>query len=145
MLRFWHRVDDPWSHLLLQVLPRLLATYDLGLECVTLPCPLLDSAPRPDLLARHALRDALNLREHLEIGFDSDGAVPDAALAALASQRLLAVADAAEYLKLATSLGNALWSPYSRICVPGWAGGGCGWGVGGGCWRCLNYTTEAAP
>ena len=110
MLRFWHRVDDPWSHLLLQVLPRLLATYDVGLECVTLPCPLLDYAPRPDLLARHALRDALNLREHLEIGFDSDGAVPDAALAALASQRLLAVADAAEYLKLATSLGNALFA-----------------------------------
>ncbi len=110
MLRFWHRVDDPWSHLLLQVLPRLLATYDVALECVTLPCPLPDYAPRPDLLVRHALRDALNLREHLDIGFDSNGALPDAAMAALANQRLLAVTEAAQYLPLATALGDALFA-----------------------------------
>ncbi len=110
MLRFWHRVDDPWSHLLLQVLPRLLATYDVALDCVTLPVPLRDYAPRPDLLARHALRDALNLRDHLDITFDSNGALPDPALAALANRRLLAVTDAAVYLRLATALGNALFA-----------------------------------
>lgn len=110
MLRLWHRVDDPWSHLLLQVLPRLLATYEVTLECVTLPVPLPDYAPRPDMLARHALRDALNLREHLELSFESNGVLPEAAMVMLANRRLLAVSDPAEYLPLATALGNALFA-----------------------------------
>lgn len=109
-LRFWHRVDDPWSHLLLQVLPRLLATYEVTLDCVTLPLPLPEFAPRPDLLDRHALRDCRNLREHLDLAFESNGAVPDAAEAMLANQRLLAVTDPAEFLPLATALGNALFA-----------------------------------
>lgn len=110
MLRLWHRVDDPWSHLLLQVLPGLLATYDVALECITLPMPPLDYAPRPDLLARHALRDALNLCEHLDLGFECNGALPDPSLAALATRRLLAVSDAAAYVPLALKLGAALFA-----------------------------------
>jgi len=122
-LRFYHRVDDPWSYLLLQLLPRLLEVFDVGLECITMPFPTLDFAPRPDLLSRHALRDACDMQRHCELEFDSNGALPEPALVALASQRLLAVTDSAEYLVLARALGAALFrgdaAAVEALCATG--------------------------
>lgn len=109
MLRFFHRVDDPWSFLLAQLLPGLLDAYDIGLECITVPFPTLDFAPRPDLLTAHALRDALDLARHCDLAFDGDGTPPDPALAALAAARLLDVHAPAAYLALAVRLGTALF------------------------------------
>lgn len=109
MLRFFHRVDDPWSYLLAQLLPGLLDAYDVGLECITLPFPTLEFAPRPDLLTAHALRDARDLARHCDVEFDSDGTPPDPALVELASARLLDVQAPAEYLALAVQLGAAVF------------------------------------
>jgi 2-hydroxychromene-2-carboxylate isomerase len=110
MLVFYHRVDDPWSHLLLQVLPQMLATYDVGLECVTVPLPPEVFFPRPDLVARHALRDATDLARHCVLEFRSSGKPPSPELATLASARLLAEeGDTAAYLALARTLGDALF------------------------------------
>jgi 2-hydroxychromene-2-carboxylate isomerase len=110
MLVFYHRVDDPWSHLLLQLLPPLLATYDVGLRCVTLPLPPTEYFPRPDLAARHALRDAADLARHCELAFATSGQPPSPALAEAAAARLLnAEGDAAGYLALARELGDALF------------------------------------
>lgn len=109
-LRFYHRVDDPWSHLLLQVLPQLLATYAVELECVTVPLPPFDYFSRPDMVARHALRDAQDLRRHCELEFESTGSPPPAALVEAATRRLLAADGPAEgYLPLAAKLGAALF------------------------------------
>lgn len=111
MLVFYHRVDDPWSHLLLQLLPALLATYDVKLACVTLPLPPEAYFPRPDLVARHALRDAADLSRHCMLDFRSSGRPPSAEWAALASARLLAAeGDSAAYLTLASALGEALFT-----------------------------------
>ena len=75
-LRFYHRPDDPWSHLLLQVLPRLMQSYHVEIECVTVPFPDVVHAPRPQLLARHALRDARDLAAYYQVEFESNGALP---------------------------------------------------------------------
>jgi len=110
-LRFHHRPDDPWSHLLLQVLPRLVAVYDVTLRCITVPLPPREYFPRPDLVARHALRDAHDLARHHVLDFEGHGQQPRDELTALASRRLLGVEhDALEYLALARRLGDALFS-----------------------------------
>ena len=110
-LHFHHRPDDPWSHLLLQVLPRLLETYDVALTCTTLPLPPREHFPRPELVARHALRDARDLARHCALRMDTSGRPPAPELAALASRRLLAAEhDAAGYLLLAQQLGDALFA-----------------------------------
>ena len=110
-LRFHHRPDDPWSHLLLQVLPRLIAVYDVTLRCITMPLPPRGHFPRPDLVVRHALRDARDLARHCELEFDGNGQPPPDALTAMATRRLLAVEhDAFEYIALARQLGDALFA-----------------------------------
>ncbi|CAN5691206.1 DsbA family protein [soil metagenome] len=110
-LTFHHRPDDPWSHLLLQLLPQLVGVYDVTLRCITVPLPPREHFPRPDLVARHALRDAQDLARHCELAFTSNGQPPSDALAALASRRLLAAEhDAPEYIALARQLGDALFA-----------------------------------
>ena len=109
-LRFYHRPDDPWSHLLLQLLPRLMQTYRVGLECITVPFPDVVHAPRPQLLARHALRDARDLAAYYQVEFASNGELPAAAAVALADRALLVPATSEAYLRLAYRLGAALFS-----------------------------------
>lgn len=110
-LRFHHRPDDPWSHLLLQMLPGLVAVYDVTLRCITVPLAPREHFPRPDLVARHAIRDAHDLARHCELDFTSNGQPPPEALTALASRRLLAAEhDAPSYLALARRLGDALFA-----------------------------------
>jgi 2-hydroxychromene-2-carboxylate isomerase len=110
-LKFHHRADDPWSHLLLQVLPRLVAVYDVTLRCITMPLPRREHFPRPELVARHALRDAQDLARHCDLEFAGNGEPPPDDLTALVSRRLLAAEhDALEYLALARQLGDALFA-----------------------------------
>ena len=109
-LRFYHRPDDPWSHLLLQVLPRLMQAYRVEVECMTVPFPDLMHAPRPQMLANHALRDACDLASCYDIAFESNGKLPDDASVALASRALLASRASGDYLQLAYRLGVALFS-----------------------------------
>ncbi len=124
-LHFHHRPDDPWSHLLLQVLPSLLDRYDVALRCTTLPLPPREHFPRPELVARHALRDAHDLARHCALSFDSSGRPPPADLAMLASRRLLAAEhDAPAYLVLARQLGDALFAEdearLRALCTGAW-------------------------
>jgi len=109
-LRFYHRVDDPWSHLLLQVLPRLQTTYDVNIECFTVPVAPPEYSPRADMLDCHALRDAQDLCRYFELHFSTNGLAPSKAAAALAARCLLSVADSSLYLDLAQSLGEALFT-----------------------------------
>lgn len=110
VVRLYHRVDDPWSHLLLQVLPPLLETYDVALECITVPLPPAEHFPRPDLVMRHALRDAQDLSRHCHLDFATTGLQPAIKLVDLANARLLqAQDDPNEYLALARALGEALF------------------------------------
>lgn len=110
-LLFHHRPDDPWSHLLLQVMPRLLTVYDVTLRCITVPVPPREYYPRPDLVARHALGDARDLMRHYELQFESNGQTPCKELTELISRKLLSVeSDTLQYLALAQRLGNALFA-----------------------------------
>lgn len=108
-LRFFHRADDPWSHLLLQVMPRLLRAYDVELTCITVPFPDIEHAPRPEMLARHALRDARDLAAHCDVEFETDGHLPAQPAVALASRALLALETTGDYLAVGARIGTALF------------------------------------
>lgn len=57
-LEHYHRVDDPHSQLLLEVLPGLCARAELTLETVLVAPGGPDVAPQPEMLARYACFDA---------------------------------------------------------------------------------------
>ncbi|WP_333827970.1 DsbA family protein [Pararhodobacter sp.] len=110
LLTVFHRPDDPWSVLLLQCLPGLVAQYDVQLRFVTVPLPGPDFAPRPPALMANGLRDAADLRRHLALAFPAEPRAPDPADTALATRILLARRDSASYLDTALTLGAALFA-----------------------------------
>lgn len=109
-LQFYHRVDDPWSHLLLQVLPQLPRSYDVEIECLTVPLAPPDYSPRPQMLAAHALRDVIDLCRYYQLEFVPDARLPSEEAAGRASRRLLSAPDSVQYLAMAQALGTALFA-----------------------------------
>jgi len=110
VLRFYHRVDDPWSHLLLQLLPALQRSYAVRIECITVPLAPPAYSPRPQLLAAHALRDVQDLCRYYRLEFVRSGRQPSEQLVAKATRRLLAVTDTSQYIGVAQALGAALFA-----------------------------------
>ena len=109
-LELYHQVDDPYSHLLLQALPRLLEASGLGLDFILVPGPPPELEPEPELARAHAWRDAAWLAARHGLSLPSAGGAlrPEAreeAEAILALPR-----PALEQLDVASRVGDALLS-----------------------------------
>jgi 2-hydroxychromene-2-carboxylate isomerase len=110
VVTFYHRVDDPYSHLLAQVLPDLLERFEIRLDHRLVPAPAAEMAPEPALLAGFGLRDCAELGRYHELEFDPAWRLPPAALSARAAAILAAASDTAAFVALAPEVGRALWS-----------------------------------
>jgi hypothetical protein len=55
---YFHQVDDPYSHLAVQMLPALLARYDVDVRPYLLPPPSPAAAPEAARQASYARKDA---------------------------------------------------------------------------------------
>ncbi|MDH5493921.1 MAG: DsbA family protein [Myxococcales bacterium] len=108
-LVFFHRVDDPHSHLLLQLLPALLRSYSIGLEMVLVGAPAPDADPEPSLRARLSLRDASELSRWYELEFPAQPTQPDATRVRRALATLLVDRPIEIQLELAIQAGQALF------------------------------------
>ena len=74
---FVHQVDDPYSLLLAQVLPPLLAAADAELEVLTIRGPKPEFAPDLERLRHWALRDAGGLAAQYGLDYPSEATLPD--------------------------------------------------------------------
>ena len=117
-LHFFHQVDDPQSHLMLQGIARLLQVYpELTLVPHVVPEPAADVDPEPELRAAQQRRDAALLARHLQVGFPGVGPTgPHGELVPLPADRvrrvgavLLAEREPGVWLRAAYELGEALW------------------------------------
>jgi 2-hydroxychromene-2-carboxylate isomerase len=108
-VRFYYRADDPYSHLLAQVAPRLASTYGLAIELIPVAHPSLAANPAPDMLIRHAIRDAALLAESYGLSFPRDAEPPPEDRVRRAHAVLLERRSAEEQLQLAAELGEAVW------------------------------------
>lgn len=110
VLTVFHRVDDPWSYLLLQVLPSLKEQYNVRFRFVTVPMPGPDYVPRPDALMANGMRDAADITRYCALDFPENARRPDPDDVALAHRLLLAQSDQDSYLATALRLGASLFS-----------------------------------
>ncbi|MBY0563899.1 MAG: DsbA family protein [Hyphomonadaceae bacterium] len=100
---------DPYSHLLMNVMPRLMAAYDVDwrLHCVSPPD--VSAAPQAQRLSTYARRDAILLAGAHSIAFPdtpheiAPNAAPTGAL------RLAAIDDPKAFVSAALELGDRLW------------------------------------
>ncbi len=62
-VQYFHQTDDPYSHLLIQILPAFAENYDVDIVPLVVPRPDDALTPEPQMLAGHALDDAIQLSQ----------------------------------------------------------------------------------
>jgi len=129
-LFYFHQVDDPYSHLVAQILPRLLDRYDVVLEPRLVGPPPEDAAPERALLEAYARKDAADIAPGYGLDFpglvdpgagdagsgdphSGDAAridAPKPAAVALARRLLAGAIRAGRFAQWVGPVGEALWS-----------------------------------
>lgn len=119
VVHYLHQADDPYGHLMLQVLPALAANYAIRLAPHVVPPPDDAAAPDRPRLESWSRCDAADVAAACGLEFDDPGTQPDAALMLLAN-RVLAKSfedgrPTASALDEATTASRALWRGDERL------------------------------
>jgi 2-hydroxychromene-2-carboxylate isomerase len=110
-LLYFHQVDDPYSALLAQVLPRLLARYDLRLDAHIVGAPADDAAPEREKLVAYSRKDAQLLARHWQLQFTDTGRQPTPEACVRARRQLVAAIAADRFAQSAAPVSLQLWDP----------------------------------
>lgn len=113
-LDFYYRADDPYSHLLAQVLPRMLEADALELRLLPVTAASAGAQPEPQKLARYSIRDAVLLADAYGLSFPKTAETPSPDRVRRAHAVLLRDRPPQEQLRLAAELGEALWGQDGR-------------------------------
>jgi 2-hydroxychromene-2-carboxylate isomerase len=108
-IRYFHQVDDPYSHLAAQMLTPLLARYDVGIEVHLVPPPDDAAAPERERLRGYGLRDAARLARAYRLDFPQDARLPSPETTMLATRRLAANLEPRAFAARVPVVG-AFWS-----------------------------------
>ena len=106
---YYHRVDDPYCLLMLKVVPRLLADFNVRLEIklvLDLPTPM---HPEPELEAQYGILDAVRLAQFHQIDFPATLQLPSREDAIKATGILLKHQHRPNLFHLLTEVTDALW------------------------------------
>jgi 2-hydroxychromene-2-carboxylate isomerase len=107
--RLYYRADDPYSHLLVQVAPRLVREYGFHIDIVPVAPPGLNANPAPEMLLHHALEDAAILAEVHGLSFPRDASPPPEDRVRRVHAVLLEPRPFEAQMRLANELGEAVW------------------------------------
>ncbi|MBF7731369.1 2-hydroxychromene-2-carboxylate isomerase [Pseudomonas sp. N040] len=108
-VHYFHQADDPYSHLLLQLLPALLARYRIELQVHLVPAPADTAAPDRARLQDWSRRDAAQLAAQAGLRFSDGGQQPPAERLAQAQALLAAARQQDAFLQLAPLISAWLW------------------------------------
>lgn len=122
-VHYFHDVGDPYSHLVAQALPDLVARYDIRLTPHLTGPPPDWAAPERDRLDAYSRLDAARLAGRSGYAFADPGRQPAAEALSGAADALAAAIEAGTFVQRAASIGAALWSgaPVTELAR---AGGG---------------------
>lgn len=119
----FHQVDDPYSALLAQRLPQLLARYDIDLQPHVVDAPADDAAPERDRLVAYSRKDAALLARHWHLAFTDGGCQPAADAIARVQALLVAAIASGRFADLAHRLSRSLWQSPSATDTASLPGG----------------------
>lgn len=116
-VEYFHQLDDPYSHLAIQVIPKLTQTYDVELAVHLVGPPNPVDAPEAERLNRYARVDAERIAPFYGLQYVDPGAQPSTELVGLA-QRILSAANAnGSLVDMAVEVGEALWRGDRKILL----------------------------
>ena len=108
---YFHQIDDPYSHLLVQALARVQSSYDIDLKLRIVPAPDDDAAPERAALEDYSRRDAAAVAPFYDLKFDNPGIQPTVDICQLAERALVA---SGNKVTAAVEIGAALWAGDSQ-------------------------------
>ncbi len=103
------RVNDPYSYLLLQVLPELTARFEVTFRYHTVSGLQDQMYPEPKLWHDNALSDARHIADLYQLTLPTLASTPSKEQTAAVTQQLLEIEDQADFLSLARSALNGYW------------------------------------
>jgi 2-hydroxychromene-2-carboxylate isomerase len=124
-VRYFHQADDPYSHLAVQMLPRLRARYGVEIDPYLVPPPEDSAAPDRERLTAYGLRDAARLAHARGIGFPSSAKLPSAEDVRRLQVVLADAIERGRFEDVASAAGAALWSGDTKTLsgMAAWASG----------------------
>jgi 2-hydroxychromene-2-carboxylate isomerase len=108
-IRYFHQVDDPYSHLAAQILAQLIARYDIEIEPWLVGPPPDEAAPERERLEAFSRRDAAAVAPGYGLDFPDVALPPDPNEIELASRQLFAALSGDRFVEEAPQIGDALW------------------------------------
>lgn len=109
-IEYFHQLDDPYSHLMSQVLADFASRYDVRIKPHLISATGGRHQPEEEKLAKWARRDAGLIAPHYGLSFPSEAAeVPDTALQD-STARTLATLNTEEFIATIKAASANLWS-----------------------------------
>ena len=108
-VHYFHQADDPYSHLAVQVLPRLQERYRVRFAPHLAPEQGAAFAGDPERYPRWALADAADVAPFYGLSFPKDAALPGADEVWAANQALAEQLACGGFAEAAVQVGEALW------------------------------------
>ena len=107
---YFHQVSDPYSCLLAQVLPQLVARYNIELRCHLVSAPPDWAAPEREKLDAWSRLDATRLARRASLDFTDPGAQPSSEVIARAESVLAERLSAGSFIADAANISTAIWA-----------------------------------
>ena len=109
-VEYFHDASDPYSHLMVQLLPEFAARYEVEIIPRLVPPPPDWAAPDRDKLVAFARQDGERLARRAELDFIDPGSAPTEDDLKAAQSALLVALDNGQFFERAAEIGAALWA-----------------------------------
>lgn len=110
LVEYYHEAGDPYSHLMVQVLPEFCRRFDVELK-INLVAPPPDwAAPEREKLESYARTDAARLAERAGLKFNDAGRQPSREQIEVANTALSAALGNEAFFEQAEQIGAKLWA-----------------------------------
>lgn len=118
LVEYYHEAGDPYSHLMVQMLPEFCRRYDVELKVYIVAPPPDWAAPDRARLESYGRRDAERLAARTGLDFDDPGKQPSDARIAAANAALVSAIDDGAFLQRAADIGRNLWRNIQSDSAP---------------------------
>jgi 2-hydroxychromene-2-carboxylate isomerase len=105
---YFHKVDDPYSHLTVQCIEELKSSFNISFKPILVGEENLEAVHEPSLYNIYCLRDVKRIAPFYNINFQSDK-YPSKEMVEKANS-ILTIVKADDFGNIATQVSNALWS-----------------------------------
>jgi len=105
---YFHKVDDPYSHLAIQYIDKLQSSFDISFQAILVGEENSDAVHEPSLYSNYCLDDAKRIAPFFGVEFSAES-YPSKELVTK-SNKILTAVDNRNFGEVAKKLSSALWS-----------------------------------